>query len=151
MATDRMAGQRAVGVTTAVAAGTAVTTDRYWRSPGVWMAALAAALMFVNAGRAMADPAGFAAYLGLPLAGDPGFVHVYAVRALFLGLLATALVLRRQRDALALFAAIAVVMPVGDAILTGLAGAPPATVGRHAAIAVFLAVTALVLRRRPAR
>jgi hypothetical protein len=38
------------------------------RSAGVWMVALGGLLMIVNSIRAVHDPVGFAAYLGLPLA-----------------------------------------------------------------------------------
>lgn len=125
------------------------TAPRYWRSAGVWMAALGGLLMLVNAARAFADPDGFARYLGLPLAarGDAGLVHVYGLRALFIGLLVGALLLLRERGALWIVAAIAIVMPVGDALLTAQAGAPVSTIGRHIAIAIFLGVTALLLRR----
>jgi hypothetical protein len=54
----------------------------------------------------------------------------------------------RQRRALVALAACAVVMPVGDALLAAQAGAGPAIVLRHAAIAVYLIATALLLLRR---
>lgn len=122
---------------------------RWWRSVGPWMAAAGAALMFVNAARAFADPTAFAAYLGLPLAAaaDVGLVHVYSLRALFIGLLVAGLLATRQRSALVLLAGAAVVMPVGDALLTASAGAPTSTIVRHLLIAAFLLATALVLRR----
>lgn len=105
--------------------------------------------MAVNAARAFANPIAFAAYLGLPLVamGDAAMVHIYALRALFIALLVAALIVSRQRTALALLAGCAVVMPLGDALLAGSAGATPATIARHLAIAVFLVVTALVLWR----
>ncbi len=131
----------------------AAAPDRFWRNPGTWMAAIAAGLMFLNTARALTDPVGFSAYLGLPLAegASAGFVQVYALRALFLGLFAGALLLTRQRRALSLFALVAVVMPVGDALLTAQAGAPPGTVARHGAIALFLLATGLLLRRGAGR
>jgi hypothetical protein len=39
-------------------------------------------------------------------------------------------------------------MPLGDATLTALAGAPPLTVARHAATAIILAITASLLFNR---
>lgn len=128
-------------------------TPRYWRSVGVWMAGAGGLLMLVNAGRAFADPDGFARYLGLPLAagGDAGLVHVYGLRALFIGLLVGTLLLLRERGVLWIVAAVAIVMPLGDAWLTSQAGAPSLTVGRHLAIAIFLGVTAMMLRRDAAR
>ena len=91
--------------------------------------------------------------IGLPLtdAADHAFVQVYALRALFLGLCALALLLRGDTRALAVFAAAAIVMPVGDALLTASNHAPPLTVARHAATAVFPAVTAALLFSRAAK
>lgn len=125
------------------------TTTTRRNSLGLWLAGIGGVLMAVNAARAFADPTAFAAYLGLPLvaSGDAGMVHVYALRALFIALLVAALIVLRQRTALALLAVCAVVMPLGDALLASNAGAAPATVARHLAIAVFLVVTALVLWR----
>jgi hypothetical protein len=115
------------------------------------MAAAGAALMFVNAARAFADAAGFAAYLGLPLADptDAGIVHVYALRALFIGILIAALLAFRLRRALAVVAFAAIVMPIGDALLTTRAGASTATVARHVGIAIFLLAAGTLLARRP--
>lgn len=117
------------------------------KSPGFWMVALGGLLMAVNSVRAFNDPAAFATYLGLPLAapGDAALIHIYALRALFIALLVAALLFTRQRRALALFSVCAVVMPVGDALLTSAAGAPTGTVLRHAAIAIYLLFTAFAL------
>jgi hypothetical protein len=125
----------------------------YWRSPGVVMAGLGTLLMLANAGRAFLNPIGFSAYLGLPLSNmsDTGLVHIYALRALFIGILGGSLLLMRQRTALWSFALAAVIMPVGDAMLTFNAGAPTLTVMRHVAIAVFLLVAGVLLRRDAGR
>lgn len=123
------------------------------KSAGFWMVALGGLLMAVNSVRASNDPAAFATYLGLPLAapGDAALIHIYALRALFIAALVAALLITRQRRALALFSACAVIMPVGDALLTSAAGAPMGTVLRHVAIAIYLLVTALVLWPRGAK
>jgi Domain of unknown function (DUF4267) len=123
------------------------------RSAGYWMVTIMALLMFVNFGRALFDPVGFAAYVGLPISGDDqaGFVRLYAFRALFLGLFTAFSVWRSETRTLMLFALIAVVMPIGDAILTAEAGAGLTTVGRHVGIAVFLLVTAFALNRMAIR
>lgn len=128
---------------------TRTNSGKFWRSLGPWMVAAGAALMFVNALRAFISPEAFADYLGLPLvsAADAGLVHVYALRALFIGLLGMALLLTRQSRALSLFAFAAVVMPVGDAWLTFQAGAPAPTIARHVGIAAFLLATAVLLHR----
>lgn len=124
-----------------------------WRSVGVWMAALLALSQLVNAIRAVLDPTSFASYLGLPLAaqGDAGLIHVYALRATFLGLFAAYLIARREFVVLKWFALLAVLMPLGDLVLTYSAGAPLATVARHAGYVVFILVTAALLQRLTSR
>ena len=126
-----------------------MTAPPLMRSLGGWMVAAGGALMLVNAARAFNDPAAFAIYLGLPLAApqDGVLIHVYALRALFIGIVVIGLLIARQRLALAVVAAAAVIMPVGDAILTHYAGAAMPTVLRHVGIAVFLAVAAVALAR----
>ena len=116
-------------------------------SAGFWLAALGGLLMAVNAVRAFTGPAAFADYLGLPLASpnDAGLIKVYGLRAAFIALLVAALLVTGNAKALALLSASAVLMPVGDAVLSSVAGAPKRTVFRHVAIAVFLCVTAAVL------
>ena len=117
------------------------------KSAGFWMAAIGGLLMAVNSVRAFNDPAAFATYLGLPLVapGDAALIYIYALRTLFIAALVAALLVTRQRRALALLSACAVVMPIGDALLASSAGAPTGTVLRHAAIATYLLVTASAL------
>lgn len=124
-----------------------------WTKPSTWLVLLLGLFMLFNTARALIDPAAFAVYMGLPLT-DPAngaFVQVYALRAAFLGLFALALLWRCDTRALALFAAVAIVMPVGDAILTAMHGAPFPIVARHAATAILLAVTAVLLANRAAK
>jgi hypothetical protein len=124
-----------------------------WRSAGVWMGILIAILMGVNTVRAFTNPLDFAVYMGLPItdARDTGFVYVYGLRALFLAVFAAVLVARQDWHAFKFFALAALVMPVGDAILTNGAGAPLSIVGRHIAITVYLALTAYMLHRWTSR
>lgn len=119
-------------------------TVKRWRMGAIVLAAIIAALQAFNAWRAFADPAGFAAYLGLPLADprDGSLVGVYGLRAAFIAALVALLLAFRQWRALFLTAIAAIVMPVGDALLTHAAGAPVEIVARHGAIAVYLVVTA---------
>jgi Domain of unknown function (DUF4267) len=123
--------------------------ESMWRSLGIWMAMLIVGLMFLNATRAWFDPQGFAAYFGLPGVADasPAFVQVYASRALFLALVTAALLVFRQYRALALFAAVAVVMPLADAAQVYLAGDPAGKLWRHVLIAAYLIATAYFLHR----
>jgi hypothetical protein len=119
------------------------------RSVAVWLSALIAVMMAYNAWQAFADPAGFAARFGLAGAADAdaGFVRVYASRALFLALVTAVLLVRRQFRALGLFAAVAVVMPVADALQVRAAGGAGSIVIRHIVIAAYLVVTAWLLLR----
>ena len=121
-----------------------------WRRPGPVLALVAAAFLLLNVVRAAADPVAFADYLGLPLAdeADTGFVLVYASRTAVLAGVTVLLVVLGRLRTLAWVSALAVVLPVTDAVLSGGAGASPGTVARHAAIAVYLLVTAAVLARR---
>jgi hypothetical protein len=141
------------GLTRAPTADDRLVRTSPWRSVGVWMGALIAVLMLVNAVRALADPIGFATYLGLPLIDgrDVGFVHVYALRALFLALFAAVLIARQDWVTFKYYALVAMVMPIGDAILTSTAGASLTTVARHVAITVYLAATAYMLHRFTSR
>lgn len=118
------------------------------RAPGVWLATLIVGLMALNAWRAIADPVAFSIYLGLPATTpDIGFVHVYALRAAFLGVFAAVLLARRDFRTLSLFALVAVLMPLGDAWLVYAAHGFGPIVARHLAIAVYLVVTWAALRR----
>jgi hypothetical protein len=106
--------------------------------------------MLLNTARAFLDPVGFAVYMGLPLTdtANHGFVQVYALRAAFLGLCAFGLLWLRDIRALGVFVLAALVMPIGDALLTASNHAPPLIVARHGATAVVLAVTAWLLFNR---
>ena len=127
--------------------------ERHWTRLSTWLVAFMGAYMLVNMVRATMDPAGFAAYMGLPLKDptDHAFVQVYALRAAYLGLCALGLVWLREIRALFVFALVATLMPVGDTILTASASAPPLVVTRHAATAIVLALTSLLLFNRAFR
>ena len=124
-----------------------------WRRPGPVLALVAAAFLLLNVVRAVADPVAFAGYLGLPLAdpADTGFVLVYASRTAVLAGVTLLLVALGRLRTLARVSALAVVLPVTDAVLSSQAGAAPGTVARHAVIAVYLLVTAAVLARESDR
>jgi len=124
-------------------------TDVSVQSVGFWMTAAGAAFLLVTAARAVRAPAAFPTYFGLPLAnpGDIGFVRVYASRSIFIGLLAVALLVRRDLPVLTVFTLLAVPMPITDAIMVRRAGAGRATVLRHSAVAVFLLATSFLLWR----
>jgi hypothetical protein len=131
------------------AQGSAATALSPWRSAGIWMSAILIGYILFNALRSTLDPVGFASYYGLPLGGDgnDAFVLVYAIRALFLGLFGLALLVSRSYRALALFALIGSVMPIGDAILVAATGGGTGTVIRHSLTAVFLLITGYFVQR----
>lgn len=119
-----------------------------FRTFGFWMAVPLAALQAVNAARAIADPQGFAAYFGAPLAGGgEAWVHVYALRTAFIALVVGGLLVRRDLAALALVSTVALVMPAGDVVLAYGAGAPTSIVLRHGLVLLYVAVTAFALSR----
>lgn len=101
----------------------------------------------VNFGRTLIDPASFADYMGLPIgAGGPeGFVYVYGLRSLFIGLVVLVFVMRRSISALLVMALAALILPLGDAWLVYNVGGPTATVVRHLVIAVYILITLLAL------
>ena len=119
------------------------------------MAALLGLSQLANAVRAVLDPIGFASYLGLPLTApaDTGLIYVYALRTSFLGMFALFLIAQRELVVLKWFALFALIIPLGDFTLTYYAGAPVATVARHAGYVIFLLATGALLHRflsRPA-
>lgn len=121
--------------------------DTHRAAVGRGMAWLVAVFIGIQAIRAGMNPAGFADYFGLPLASNgDGFVRVYAVRAVFLGACAGALLLQRETRALSTFAFAATLMPAGDFALVLHAGGPTPTLVRHAAIAAVLLLTGYLLR-----
>ncbi|MEM9620013.1 MAG: DUF4267 domain-containing protein [Pseudomonadota bacterium] len=123
--------------------------QRIYTSTGFWLALLMALSQALNAFRAFTDPVGFAAYLGLPLVDvqDIGFVHVYGLRALFIALLVGLFLWQKDLRAVQWTAVAALVMPLGDVLLTVNAGASTGTVVRHVLIAVVVGATALLIWR----
>lgn len=125
----------------------------FWRSAGVWMAVVLVVFQLFNVVRVFINPADFAVYFGLPLSSSEavGFVWVYAIRTLFIALFGLALLIRRDRATLTVFALTAVIAPVGDAILVAWNNAPTATLVRHVVIALFVAATWFMLWRSAAK
>ncbi|MEL7369110.1 MAG: DUF4267 domain-containing protein, partial [Myxococcota bacterium] len=81
------------------------------------MTAVIVAYSFVNVARATLSPVAFSTAMGLPTSADNLFVDVYAVRTAFVALFALMLMVRRAHAELALFAGVAVVIPLADAVL----------------------------------
>jgi hypothetical protein len=118
-----------------------------WRSLGIWMVVALIVYILFSALRALRDPVAFAAGFGLPLANpnNNGFVYVYSIRAVFLGLLGLALLVRRNYSALTLFVLVATVIPIGDAVLVAFNGG--GTLIRNVLTAGFLLLTWFFMRR----
>ena len=128
---------------------TAAQTTPAIQSIGVWMAGILIAYILFNVVRSTLNPTAFAESFGIPLT-DPNntaFVFVYGIRSLFLGVFGLALLLSRNYQGLALFALVATVMPVLDAVLVAQQGGPTTTVLRHVATAGFLLLTWFFLNR----
>ena len=121
-------------------------TFRHTRQVGFWIGAAMAVLMLVNATRCLLDPAAFSVYFGLPLteASALPWVGVYGLRALFLGLLATYFLWRRNPEPLQWVAAFALVLPLGDAWLIHSNGGT--TTWRHLLIAGVLVIATFSIR-----
>jgi hypothetical protein len=113
------------------------------------MAVAMSALQGLNAVRTLADPSGFALYMGLPIESErlANWVQVYGLRAAFIAILTAVLLARKDFAALRWTALAAVIMPLGDAWLTYNASAPAAVVGRHLIITAFLIAAVFFLTR----
>ncbi len=119
------------------------------RSAGFWLALVLALSQLANAVRVLLDPVAYSAYMGLPLNDhvDAAWVHVYALRALFLGTFAGFLLFTAQYRVLSSMALIAIAMPIGDFWLVWQANGAAATLARHALIAIVLIAAWYSLRR----
>ena len=116
---------------------------------GYTMAVIVVVYSMINVVRATVAGPSFAAAMGLPTTSDNAFVDVYAIRTAFIALFGLSLILTRQDRTLARFVALAVLMPLADAVLVWASGASMAYVAKHAIIAVYLVVTAALLARSP--
>jgi hypothetical protein len=114
---------------------------------GFWLAVPLAALQAFNVLRVILDPAGFADYMGAPLAAasDASWVMIYGSRTAFIALLVAVLLARRDLNALKWTALAALVMPLADAWVAHQAGADTAIVARHLAISAYVFVTTIAL------
>lgn len=124
-------------------------TFRSSRTVGFWLAVVMTVLQGVNAVRTLANPAGFARYMGLPVEQSEAldWVQVYGLRAGFIAILTAILLARADFATLSWMALAALVMPLGDAWLAADAGAPMVIIARHLCVAVFLLVAWYFLSR----
>ena len=115
-----------------------------YRSSGFWLAAIVAAFLAVNTVRSLLAPAAFSGYFGAPLASpeDAPWVIVYALRTGLIAAIIALLLAARQLRLVGWVALLGAALPVGDFLLAQSAGAPTSTLLRHAAIGVFLLITA---------
>lgn len=105
------------------------------RTIGFWMSAPLAGLRACNVGRAIVDPAGFAASMGVALlaAENASWAWIYGLWRAFIALLV-------KWTALA-----ALLMPLGDAWIAPEAGAAAATVAHYGVTAFFLLLATIAL------
>ena len=115
-----------------------------YRSSGFWLAVIVAAFLAVNTVRSLLAPAAFSGYFGAPLASpeDAPWVIVYALRTGLIAAIIALLLAARQFRLVGWVALLGAALPVGDFLLAQSAGAPTSTLLRHAAIGVFLLITA---------
>lgn len=115
-----------------------------YRSSGFWLAAIIAAFLAVNTVRSLLAPAAFSGYFGAPLTSpeDAPWVIVYALRTGLIAAIIALLLAARQFRMVGWVALLGAALPVGDFLLAQSAGAPTSTLLRHAAIGVFLLITA---------
>ena len=110
------------------------------RRLGYWLAILLALSQFSNVIRVGLDAQAYSVAMGLPLdsAADVAWLHVYALRALFLVGFASVLIANRQYRALSMMALLALIMPLGDFWLIWRAGGSAPALWRQALIAAVL-------------
>jgi hypothetical protein len=115
-----------------------------FRSSGFWLAAIVAAFLAVNTVRSLIAPVAFAGYFGAPLSSpdDAPWVIVYALRTGLIAAIIALLLAARQLRLVGWISLTGAALPAGDFLLAHSAGAPPSTLFRHAAIGVFLLITA---------
>ncbi len=115
-----------------------------YRHSGFWMAAIVALFLIVNTVRSLLAPGAFSGYFGAPLASpeDTAWVIVYALRTGLIAAIILVLLAARQLRLTGWVALFGAALPAGDFLLAQAAGAPVSILARHAAIGVFLLVTA---------
>ena len=114
---------------------------------GYGMSVLIVIYSFFNVIRAVVAPEAFSTAMGLASGIGNPFVEVYASRTAFIALVAGALLIGRQRQLLAWFAGLAILLPVADACLVWRMGASVGFIAKHLAIAAYLGTTAVLLGR----
>lgn len=98
--------------------------------------------------QALLNPTSLAQSFGWTAAdGTSAYVQLYAIRALFLGVYALVLLVRRDLVALATFLFIAVLIPIGDTVLTVVKSGPLVAIIANFVTVLFVLATAFLLRR----
>jgi len=115
---------------------------------GIVLVLVMAMLQAFYAVYAYLDPTAFSVTRGTVLfeGADSDWVRIYASRTLFIALVVGFLLYKQSFQALIWVAIFGLVMPVTDAVLAYQAGAPIGVVAKHIAIAIYLSVTAFVLK-----
>ena len=124
-------------------------SDRYWRSPSIWLAVLASIAILLLGIRAFIDPVAGSLGFGLPMSSsnETTFVQIYGARNAMLGALALTFVLARMLRPAALIYLFALALPLLDVwVMISRKGVGPEIV-RHAVIFAGIAVVAFLLWR----
>jgi len=118
-----------------------------WTKTAIGLVAVMVILQMVNVVRVVVDPIGFSQYMGLGLvqSADTSFVYVYGLRTAFIAIIAGVLLYLRDFRMLWVVAAVALILPIGDALLAVRADASTTIVLRHLLIGLYLGATAFVL------
>lgn len=115
-----------------------------YRSTGFWLASIVAVFLVFNVVRSLLTPVAFSGYFGAPLASpdDAAWVAIYALRTGLIAAIIILLLTTRQLRLLAWVSLFGAALPAADFALAQSAGAATSTLIRHAAIGVFLLITA---------
>lgn len=126
-------------------------SDRYWRMPSIWLAALVGTAILLLGIRAFIDPVAGSLGFGLPMSSsaETTFVQIYGARNAMLGALALTFVFARMLRPAALLYLFALALPLLDVWVVISRKGVGLEIIRHAVIfAVVAAVAALLWRGR---
>jgi uncharacterized membrane protein len=123
-----------------------------WRSAGVWLVVALVVYLSVGFIRSLVSPEALSVSFGLTRAdGASAYVQVYGIRALFLALYATALILRKDIKALSLYVLVAAAIPAGDAVLIAVNDGAVSAIATNVVVTLVLLATSRLLQRQTRR
>jgi hypothetical protein len=124
------------------------TTQQLRRSAGFWLVIVLIAYLMFSFVRSLVGPESLSTSFGLTRTdGASAYVQVYGIRTFFLGLYGAVLLVRRDIQALTLFVLVAVMIPLGDAVLLVVNNGSASAIAKNVAIAIVLVVAWRLLKR----